>query len=126
MWPFFHVASLFSSSFALYVLEFGRKTASDMLFGLYRGIQRPFSDEACRYIVRNEKEGFCNWVIVTLNLTTRASSRHCMFQWTVVAHHRGLSRSGREFLASKGLLLKRTTYQSMIDEKLAMLYLQIG
>ena len=37
-----------------------------------------------------------------------------MFERTVVAQRRGLSRDGRELLASHGCLLKRTVYDATL------------
>lgn len=110
-------AGLFGGAFALYVLEFGRKSASEKLQRLYRARTRPFDEKDCHVIIKSDQRSFCNWAVVTINHMTRAHARHFMFSWTVVAHHRGLSRSGRDFLASKDLLLKHTLYQQMLNEK---------
>jgi hypothetical protein len=50
-------------------------------------------------LVEKNKEVFFNWVICSFNISHRSSVKENMFESTLVAQRRGLSRDGREFLS---------------------------
>ena len=118
-------APAFGNLFRHYVLVYGRKGSSDKLASLYRSFLRPFDGEECATLITTERESFFNWMMVTVNHMTRAAARGALFNWTFVAHHRGLSRSGMEYLADKGVLLKRTLYNQMLNERHADLVREV-
>lgn len=93
----------------------------------------PVSSEVCNLIRHNSpskvtvagispliekiKEPFHNWIIFNLHYSNK-TCKHNMFERTLVAQRRGLSRDGREILASTGCLMKRTMYDNTLKDVL--------
>lgn len=69
-------------------------------------------------LIERVKDDFLNWVVFNLNFTTMSGCKGHMFERTLVAQRRGLSRDGREFLASQGFLMKRTLYDDTLKKYL--------
>ena len=69
-------------------------------------------------LIEKNKEAFHNWVIFTLNWTHRIDVNKNMFEHSLVAHRRGLSRDGRDLLANRGFVMKRTLFDSTLKEVL--------
>lgn len=70
------------------------------------------------FILKYQEDVF-NWVVFNLNYTTKHGCKSIMFERTLVAHRRGLSREGREIMASHGCLMKRTLYDSTLKNFLS-------
>jgi hypothetical protein len=60
------------------------------------------------------QEDFLNWVVFNLNYSSKTAARNHLFERTLVAQRRGLSREGREIMAAQGCLMKRTLYDNML------------
>lgn len=72
--------------------------------------------EEVKDLIPKIKDDFLNWVIFNLNYTYRYAAKTNMFERTLVAQRRGLSRDGREILASHGCLMKRTLYDQTLKD----------
>lgn len=70
-------------------------------------------------IILQTRDDFLNWIIFNFNYSTRYAAKANMFERTLVAQRRGLSRDGREILASHGCLMKRTLYDQTLKDFLA-------
>ena len=64
------------------------------------------------------KDQFLNWVVFNLSYSTLSGCKANMFERTLVAQRRGLSRDGREILASLGCLMKKTVYDETVKGSL--------
>lgn len=103
-----------------FVLVHGKQTSSQdlsTLIRLHSPRKVPFND--VYDLIQKIKDDFLNWVIFNLSYTTKHFCKVHLFERTLVADRRGLSRDGREFLASRGYLMKRTLYDHTLKQYLA-------
>ncbi len=69
-------------------------------------------------LIEKTKLDFYNWIVFTLNYTSCSAVAENVFERTVVAHRRGLSREGRDILASQGLLMETILYEKRLSDLL--------
>ena len=75
--------------------------------------------DSVKHLISQARTPFYNWIIFTLNYSSRFAVLQNVFERTVVAHRRGLSRDGRNILASHGVLMKQISYDKSLKAFLA-------
>ena len=102
-----------------FILLHGSKGSSSKLERLLKDFKEAMIPyQLLEPLIEKNKEAFHNWVIFTLNWTHRTDVNKNMFEHSLVAHRRGLSRDGRELLANRGFVMKRTLFDSTLKEVL--------
>lgn len=98
-----------------FLLLHGKHSVSQELASMIRlRGATPISYSAVKPLLVKNMDHFFNWVVFNLYNTTKTGCKMIMFERTLVAQRRGLSRDGREILASQGCLMKRTLYDSTL------------
>lgn len=103
-----------------FILTHGKPTSYQKLVTKIRAhspARVPF--EEVQDVIESVKEDFYNWVLFNVNYTTRWGCKRHYFERTLVAQRRGLSRDGREILASQGCVMKRTLYDETLKKFMA-------
>lgn len=100
-----------------FILLHGKQTIFHALTALIRAHSPGKVPQAAAYdLIHKVKDDFLNWIVFNLNYTTKYACKPHLFERTLVADRRGLSREGRDIMASQGYMMKRTLYDQTLKQ----------